>query len=145
MNEIAIASIPLQQWETPKSPEQSLFTGTVFEELNLPFFILEKMPKRLVTPDNKEEQMLLEIQQISFYLYDLILYLDTHPEEKEAIKLIDQAKLKRKELLNQFAKEFSPLTMDCDGLHTTGSVPWDIPGTETLRTIAPADKPSCCL
>lgn len=38
---LAIASIPMQKWETLYSPEEALREGTAFPSLNLPFFITE--------------------------------------------------------------------------------------------------------
>lgn len=142
MNEIAIASVPLQQWETPLPPEKSLCSGTIFKGLQLPFFIEEQMPKKECAPKDEQERLLNEIQQISFFLTDLTLYIDMHPDEQEALTLHSQAQETRKTLLNRFAVEYYPLTCDCPGCHTAGPIPWDVPGAEPLWTITPAD--ACC-
>lgn len=143
MNEIAIASIPVQPWETPLEPQQALCSGTIFRELHKPFFIEEKMSECTYKPRSEMEKQLLEIQQTSFYLYDLLLYLDTHPGEKEAAEHYDQTRQKRKELMKEFASCHYPLTMDCEGCQTAAAIPWDVPGTEAAMTIIPQDQ-SCC-
>lgn len=139
MNEIAIASIPLQKWETPLPAAQALCAGTIFKGLQLPFFIEEQMPKKECAPQDSKEQLLNEIQQTSFLLTELTLYLDTHPEEEEAKKLRTEALAIRKELLQKFAEEYYPLTPDCSGCQTAGDIPWELPGAEPLMTITPAD------
>ena len=58
-------------------------------------------------------QMLQEINEISFAVNDLTLYLDTHPLDQEALTLFSDVSKKRKQLLENYAKEFEPLTMDC--------------------------------
>ncbi|MBT9776040.1 spore coat associated protein CotJA [Clostridium sp. MCC353] len=36
---LAIATVPMQPWEQPYTPEKALAEGTIFPCLNLPFFI----------------------------------------------------------------------------------------------------------
>ena len=57
--------------------------------------------------------MLQEINENSFMVNDLTLYLDTHPLEEAALLQFQKAMEKRKELLKAYAEEFEPLTMDC--------------------------------
>lgn len=61
--------------------------------------------------DRKE--MLKEINEVSFLVNDLTLYLDTHPLDDEAVNSFSEAMKRRKSLLEAYAKEFEPLTMDC--------------------------------
>lgn len=58
-------------------------------------------------------KLLKEIDQVSFMVNDLTLYLDTHPAEKEALECFSEAMKRRKELLKEYAREFEPLTVDC--------------------------------
>lgn len=58
-------------------------------------------------------KLLNEINQVSFMVNDLTLYLDTHPTEKEALECFSEAMKRRKELLKEYATEFEPLTVDC--------------------------------
>lgn len=57
--------------------------------------------------------MLKELQEISFTADDLNLYLDTHPLDLSALEAFSQANIRRKNLLENYAKEFEPLTRDC--------------------------------
>lgn len=58
-------------------------------------------------------QMLKQIGEISFTVNDLTLYLDTHPVDENALAALSQAMNQRKALLQDYAKQYEPLTMDC--------------------------------
>lgn len=58
-------------------------------------------------------QLLKQIQEISFVVDDLTLYLDTHPLDTDALESFSQAKSRRKELMQQYARQYEPLTIDC--------------------------------
>ena len=54
--------------------------------------------------------LLQKINETSFLLDDLRLYLDTHPLELPALDAFHEAMIQRKQLLAEFAGEFEPLT-----------------------------------
>ncbi len=58
-------------------------------------------------------QMLKEIDEISFVVNDLILYLDTHPQDANALSEFSKAAVKRKQLLQEYANQYEPLTQNC--------------------------------
>lgn len=62
-------------------------------------------------PDRK--QMLQEINEISFTVNDLTLYLDTHPLDHDAMDAFSEAVQRRKSLMQAYAGQFEPLTIDC--------------------------------
>lgn len=57
--------------------------------------------------------MLQEISEVSFMVNDLALYLDTHPLDPQGLEAFSQAAAKRKQLLEDYARKFEPLTMNC--------------------------------
>ena len=57
--------------------------------------------------------MLQEISEVSFMVNDLALYLDTHPLDPQGLEAFSQAAAKRKQLLEDYARIFEPLTMNC--------------------------------
>lgn len=57
--------------------------------------------------------LLKEIDEVSFALNDVTLYLDTHPDCADAISYFNQMAPKREQLLKDFAANFEPLTVDC--------------------------------
>ncbi|MGM9950949.1 MAG: spore coat protein CotJB [Lysinibacillus sp.] len=50
-----------------------------------------------------------EIQAIDFVLVELNLYLDTHPQDLEAIQQYNETSLKSMELKRNFEQQFGPL------------------------------------
>ena len=127
MNEIAITTVPLQSWEQPWEPAKALKEGTVFPSLYKPFYIVEKMPEPQAMPQSECESQLLTIQQTSFAITDVLMYLDTHPDDKEGLTELTRLKGIRKELLQSFAANHYPLTQDCEGNWADGPIPWDNP------------------
>lgn len=58
-----------------------------------------------------KERLLLEIQKYCFYLIDLGLYLDLHPNDKEALQLFNDNRNKYLRLINEFNKNYYPLML----------------------------------
>lgn len=81
----------------------------------------------------ERSERLMEIDEISFTLNDLNLYLDTHPQDKEALAMFNGGMAKRKQLMEAFARDFDPLTLNCvtpdknqeKFSWCNGPVPWD--------------------
>lgn len=57
--------------------------------------------------------LLREIDEISFALNDLTLYLDTHPDCSEGLNEFAALAPRRAALLKEFSERFGPLTTDC--------------------------------
>lgn len=57
--------------------------------------------------------LLHEIDKVSFAVNDLTLYLDTHPDCQEGLARFQKEAARRKELMNQYAKAYGPLTDGC--------------------------------
>ena len=57
--------------------------------------------------------LLSQITEISFTVNDLNLYLDTHPLDENALNAFKDAMTQRKQLLQTYADNFEPLTMNC--------------------------------
>ena len=131
---LAIGSIPMQNFKEVYTPNTALYKGTIFPELNLPFFATDPLSatsstENCQTPDcaktNKQyeklftdehfdrETVMRALYEISFFLDDLMLYLDTHPEDFEAIDLFNQYSADRKKLLQRMEVHFHPLKRDC--------------------------------
>jgi len=68
--------------------DQALAAGTLFPGLNLPFF--KAVKSKMNCPNNA----LCELMALGFAVTELGLYLDTHPDDKDALALFtDYAKL----------------------------------------------------
>ena len=54
--------------------------------------------------------LLKQIQQTNFAAYDMLLYLDTHADDTKAFKMYKSLIQKRNTQMEQFEKNFGPLT-----------------------------------
>ena len=125
MSELAIASVKPQEWEQPFEIPTAFRNGNLFPELQKPFFAGEEAEPLEVMPKSGREEKILQIQQVSFALTDIALFLDTHPGHPEAEKMKREMQEKRKKLMRDFAVEHFPLTMDCVGDCERETVPWE--------------------
>jgi spore coat protein JB len=57
-----------------------------------------------------KQQRLFKIQKYNFAAYDMLLYLDTHPDDKKAFMLFRDLVQKLKKLKYDYEEEFGPLT-----------------------------------
>lgn len=58
------------------------------------------------------EQLLHQLDLVSFAAYDALLYLDTHPEDEKARDYFRENNEMRRELLKDYADQYGPLTLD---------------------------------
>lgn len=148
---LAIASVPVQSWTAPYDFDRALKIGTIFPDLNKPVFCGDDIP----LPDDScsassasgsPKCLLKEINEVSFALTDLSLFLDTHPDCDSAISLYQQTMKKRKTLLETFSKNYFPLNQDCieesncNGKKfcwTCGPAPWE--GDDAICSIMKKD------
>ena len=73
--------VPFQTDPPPQyEPRKALVRGTLFPGLELPFMGMVNQKEQPVTPKT-------ELQAMAFMLQELALYLDTHPQDKEALEV----------------------------------------------------------
>ena len=72
-----------------------------------------------------KNKLLLKLDQVSFSLDDLLLYLDTHPEDQDALNLYQELRGQRAEALREFEANFYPLTKDSEKAINDGKWTWD--------------------
>lgn len=61
---------------------------------------------------NKHE-LLSWINKASFMAYDMALYLDTHPQDQQALAFFQKYNQMRRQAMDTYAAQFGPLNMDC--------------------------------
>ena len=62
---------------------------------------------------NQQREMLLKkINEVSFAVDDILLFLDTHPDCQVALDFYRQNVAIRKEALSEYARLYGPLTID---------------------------------
>lgn len=80
-------------------------------------------------------RLLQRINEVSFAVNDILLYLDTHPCCEEALAFYKEQAGQRKKLMTEYARNYGPLTVD-DALETDGNTwkwmeqpfPWEKEG-----------------
>ncbi len=115
---LGIASVPCQTWGELYTQNEALKIGTIFKDLNKPFFAADTAPTPQDSSPNtvqKEdrERLMAELNEVSFILDDLTLYLDTHAEDQNALNLYKETSKKRDEIKKDFSRRYYPLTRDC--------------------------------
>jgi spore coat protein JB len=65
------------------------------------------MPKSVIPP--KYYELLEQIQEVDFALVELTLYLDTHPQDVNAVTQFNELALRSQTLKNDFEQLFGPL------------------------------------
>lgn len=139
--ELAMASIPKQEWCEPYDLCTALKEGTIFPDLNLTFF---KAPlgESNIAPcsdasnaqQQERETSMHRLMEVSFAINDLTLYLDTHPNCEHGLSMFYQLLEERLKLLTDYAERFYPLTQtsmvagDCSQNAygwSEGPMPWE--------------------
>lgn len=76
-----------------------------------------------------QNEMLKKIMELEFAVTDLNLYLDTHPENREALEMLTKLAASLKSLMYDYSKKYEPLTVAAVNNETpfewvTGKWPW---------------------
>lgn len=96
--------VPFQIEDPPKyDPRKALVRGTLFPGLDLPFMGMVNKNEKPVTP-------LTELQTMAFMIQELALYLDTHPQDKEALAVYRSFQNMYHDAVITYEKECGPLT-----------------------------------
>ncbi|MBR0365485.1 MAG: spore coat protein CotJB [Clostridia bacterium] len=60
-----------------------------------------------------KQELLYKIQKYNFAAYDLLLYLDTHPDDKNAFRMFKGLVKEYRELVSKYEAKFGPLEAYC--------------------------------
>ena len=101
---LANVYVPFQQeGVTQYDADCALIKGTLFPGLNLPFMGMENTEKK-----NGSQKNLL--QALHFAVTELGLYLDTHPDDSEAVEVFNQYAEQYQDALQQYQQSGGVLT-----------------------------------
>ena len=77
---------------------------------------------------NEREKLLLEVQKYSFAMWDLNLYLNTHPTDRNVMKLYDKYREAYKEASARYENKYGSLTVGetntSEGYWAWNKSPW---------------------
>ncbi len=104
---LATSWVPPQGTNPPMySHEEALTRGTLFPGLDLPFMnMVNKSNPYAGTP-------LGELMALTFMVKELQLYLDTHPDDREAFKAMKDTLALKNEAWKRYVKMYGPLTVE---------------------------------
>ena len=81
---------------------------------------------------NDKDRLLYEIQMYTFALKDIILFLDTHPNDNEIIRLYNEYLNIEKKMCDKYESMYGPLTLGSDNLNKNNWTwinspwPWEV-------------------
>lgn len=98
------------------SPEEGFLRGNMEVNSYIPYKNMTYI-KPLINSERQHD--LYKIQQMAFAAYDINLYLDTHPNDLEAISLYNEYD-KQEQLLNKsYERKYGPVDLSFDDSTTT--------------------------
>jgi spore coat protein JB len=103
---LAAAFIPMQQNDPPKYAEaEALIRGTLFPGLDLPFMNQVNQTNPYAgTP-------LGELMALDFVIKELNLYLDTHADDKEVFRMLQEVIRLAAEGQKRYAEQYGPISL----------------------------------
>ena len=120
---LAAAYVPMQTCGTEKyQPEDALLKGTLFPGLDLPWMNVSN-----AAPAEFSGTPLGELMALGFVVNELGLYLDTHAEDAEALKLYTEYVQLLRQGRETFVRRYGPLTqtqVTQEGGYTWLNEPW---------------------
>ena len=113
--------VPFQMEDPPMyDPRKGLIRGTIYPGLDLPFMGMVNQKEKPVTPKT-------ELQTMGFAIQELALYLDTHPEDKEALALYRAYQKMNHKAMMEYGEKCGPLNHKMpvdDNTYTWLCDPW---------------------
>ncbi len=100
---LAYPYVPFQLDNPPRyEPRKALVRGTLFSGLDLPFMGMVNQKEQPITP-------MTDLQTIGFAIDELALYLDTHKDDQEALRLYQEFQKLYAQTRENFEKACGPL------------------------------------
>lgn len=67
---------------------------------------------------------LQQINEVSFAVNDMLLYLDTHPKDQKALRYFSDISDRRNQLMAEYAEKYGPLTIDSAAVSSENAWKW---------------------
>ena len=99
-------------------PYEGFTKGNLFRDLYQQY--KNYQPARL-TPRSEQEELLLNVDQLTFAAHELNLYLDVYPEDRMMIDLFNQYRTMANQAIQTYENQYGPITVNSDALTRT---PW---------------------
>lgn len=119
----------MMQKDQPIDPKEGWMKGNLFANLYDPY---KNYKYAKLDPKNEREALLYQVMQYKFALIELNLYLDTHPNDTEMVRLYNQYLDIEKKMCDKYESMYGPLTLDSEYLDKNNWVwknspwPWEV-------------------
>ena len=101
------------------SPEEGFLRGNMESSSYIPYKNMTYLKPFL---NSERQNDLYKLQEMDFAAHDLNLYLDTHPNDSNAIRLYNEYNKKAQMLSNTYERKYGPINLsDNQGLNMS---PW---------------------
>ncbi len=110
-------------------PYDGFVRGNIFDSLYDPY--KDYKPGK-IDAKNEKDALMYQIMQYKFNLVDLNLYLDTNPNDRNAINLYNKYLNMEKQMCDKYESMYGPLTLDSNTLNNNTWVwnnspwPWEV-------------------
>ena len=71
-----------------------------------------------------KEKMLRYVQELGFAIDDVVLYLDTHPTDQNALKYFNHYNRLANQARQEYSAKFTPLTISCADVSACDDWKW---------------------
>ena len=99
-------------------PYQGFMYGNLFRNLYEGY---QNYKPRKIIPQNEQEELLNNVDQLTFAAHELNLLLDVYPDNQEALQKFNQYRKMAQQAIEAYESKFGPLTVMSDHLNQT---PW---------------------
>lgn len=106
------------------APQEAFMLGNAFRNLYDPY---RSIPQFEYKPTTPRDCLLLQVDILEFYAHEMNLYLDTHPQDQNALAIFIKYSQLAQEAREKFECQFGPLTVNNSNnpqMFTWISKPW---------------------
>ena len=89
------------------NPYEGYLKGNAFKDEYMPY---KDYKVAKININSEKEEMMINIGEYSFMMHDLNLYLDVHPNDREALKVFMEYRQKVNELITNYERKYGPIT-----------------------------------
>lgn len=93
------------------SPYEGYMRGNAFRSQYIPY---KNYQPQKINITSERDEMLVNIGQYSFMAHEMNLYLDTNPNDREALRRFQEFRDKSNELVKTYERKYGPLSVSGD-------------------------------
>ena len=98
--------------------ETGFLKGNMFKDL---YDQYKNYQPQMIKPRNEKERLMYEIGMYGFGMNDLVLYLDTNPQDQTALTKFNNLQNEYKRAVRNYENRFGPINLTSDSLD---KLPW---------------------